>query len=111
MSHAWRNIVRFDKIDICSLLSPSTNFFGPNAIVSEILKGLGVKHFRYPLRNGTVVKITNYTDSQESASFLTVPPGNYRSSILLYDEFDDSIFNLRVFFFIKANGTQKYEFK
>jgi hypothetical protein len=64
-----------------------------------------------PIPIGTVFKVNNYTDSEETASFLKVPPGNYRSIVLLYNDFDEKIYQMATFFYVKANSTEKYEFK
>jgi hypothetical protein len=110
LSHSWRQIVKVDKFDLCNLLHPTKTFFGIDTWFKTVLKVTKIKA-TCPLKNGTVVKVSNYTDSEETASFLKVPPGNYRSSVLFYNDFDEKIFQMATFFYVRANSTEKYEFK
>jgi hypothetical protein len=80
-------------------------------MISTFIKDLGIANLRCPVQKETVIKITNYTDSKETSSLLKVPPGSYRTSVLLYNDFDEKVFQLRVFFFVKAGWDQNYEFK
>jgi hypothetical protein len=106
MSQSWRHITKFDKVDMCSLTRPSKSRFGVGAIVASAIRDSGA-NFECPVKNGTVIKLSNYTDSEESAGFLSVPPGNYRTSLLFYNNNDEKMLLLRLYFFVKANATQK----
>jgi hypothetical protein len=97
-------------MDLCNIFDPTKTFFGAELMLKLIVQNAKIKA-RCPVKSGTVVKVSNYTDSEETASFLKVPPGNYRSTVLLYNDFDDKIFQMATFFYVRANSTEKYEFK
>ena len=82
------------------------------ALVAQHIQSLDLGITKCPIRNGTVFEISNRTDKEAiMESLLSLPPGNYRLLILLYDDFDDKIFDYKVKTYVKAISTEKYEFK
>jgi hypothetical protein len=84
---------------------------GVDSLVAMTIESLNLEFKTCPIKNGSVISVSNFTDKKEVAQFLSVPPGNYYSTVLLYNEFDDQMFENKVKFFIKATSTEKYEFK
>lgn len=112
LTNVWRQIIKFSNVDVCHLLSPDTKFQSMEALVAQHIQTLHLGFTKCPIRNGTVIEISNRTDKEEvMESLLSLPPGSYRSSILLFDAVDDKIFDYKIKTSIKANSTEKYEFK
>lgn len=84
---------------------------GVDALVSIYIQSIDLEFKTCPIKNGTIIRYSNFTEKEEVAQMLSVPPGNYRSTFLLYDDIDEQIAYQRLKYYIKATSTEGYEFK
>lgn len=104
----WRQIIRLPKFEICNMIKTAANTQGIGQIVTNFLNKTEGTNLRCPLKNGTIFKITNYTESAKG--FMNLPSGNYKVEFSLSNDYDDMIFEFKLKYSIKTSGTDKYEF-
>jgi hypothetical protein len=105
---SWRQIINV-KFEICGFIETAKGTQGIDQIVTNFLERTkGSNLMKCPLENGTIFKITNYTES--SKGYMNLPGGNYLVGIKLSNDFDDQIFDFKLKYSIKNNATEKYEF-